>query len=87
MQISRIVGRLDTTKLWNRQELLVLGGCGYMSASKQLGFFERFLCPASCHNIAANLAAGDEVHRDHSELCACSALNEQYLIALRITEQ
>ncbi|MNC74225.1 hypothetical protein D3C75_1255410 [compost metagenome] len=58
-----------------------------MSASKQLGFFEGLVSPASCHNIAANLAAGDEVHRDHGELCACSALNEQYLIALRIAEQ
>ncbi|MNE62428.1 hypothetical protein D3C80_1577080 [compost metagenome] len=87
MQVSCIVSRLDTAKLRNSQELLVLGGCGNMRFSYQLRFLECLVRPASCHYIAADLSAGDEVHRDHGELCAGSALYEQHLVTLRIAEQ
>ncbi|MNO97471.1 hypothetical protein D3C76_891800 [compost metagenome] len=58
-----------------------------MSAPNQFSFFKSLISPTPCHYITTYLAFRDQVHRDHSKLCACSTLHEQYLIALRIAEE
>jgi hypothetical protein len=77
MDIGGVWCQLQFTFQWHACRNLLLAVCGDIHIANELGFLQCLGSPGAGIDIVSRLALPQQVHRNHSELNACSALDKE----------